>query len=87
MTNRTLAIIACTLLALLLVRQELRMDMIEDKLDDIIQVKVNDSVKTEGILVPIAAISSNQWQKYPVAGILKVTKMEKLWYKLLIWLI
>jgi spore germination cell wall hydrolase CwlJ-like protein len=39
MTNRTLAIIACSLLAVLLIRQELRMDMIEEKLDDIIQVK------------------------------------------------
>jgi spore germination cell wall hydrolase CwlJ-like protein len=38
MTNRTLAIIGCSLLAVLLVRQELRMDMIEEKLDDIIQV-------------------------------------------------
>lgn len=38
MTNRTLIIIGCTLLAALLVRQELRMDMIEEKLDDIIHV-------------------------------------------------
>jgi N-acetylmuramoyl-L-alanine amidase len=39
MSNRILAIIGCTLLALLLVRQEVRMDMIEEKLDDVIQVK------------------------------------------------
>jgi len=39
MTNRTLAIIGCSLLAVLLIRQEVRMDMIEEKLDDIIEVK------------------------------------------------
>lgn len=39
MTNRTLAIIGCSLLAVLLLRQEFRMDMIEEKLDDVIQVK------------------------------------------------
>jgi len=39
MSNRTLAIIACSLLGMLLIRQELRMDMIEEKLDDVIQVK------------------------------------------------
>ena len=39
MNNRTLAIIGCSLLAVLLIRQEVRMDMIEEKLDDIIQVK------------------------------------------------
>jgi spore germination cell wall hydrolase CwlJ-like protein len=43
MTNRTLAIIGCSLLAVLLIRQEFRMDMIEEKLDDIIQV--NEKVK------------------------------------------
>jgi len=46
MSNRNLIIIACTLLALLLLRQELRMDKVEDKIDqltDIIQTteKVN----------------------------------------------
>jgi spore germination cell wall hydrolase CwlJ-like protein len=39
MTNRTLAIIGCSLLAVLLIRQEVRMDMLEEKLDDIIHVK------------------------------------------------
>lgn len=39
MTNRMLAIIGCSLLAVLLIRQEVRMDMIEEKLDDIIEVK------------------------------------------------
>lgn len=39
MSNRVLAIIGCSLLAVLLVRQEVRMDMIEEKLDDVIQVK------------------------------------------------
>lgn len=39
MSNRTLAIIACIFLAILLVRQEVRMDILEEKLDDIIQVK------------------------------------------------
>jgi spore germination cell wall hydrolase CwlJ-like protein len=34
-----LAIIGCSLLAILLIRQEVRMDMMEEKLDDIIQVK------------------------------------------------
>jgi len=38
MSNRTLAIIGCILLGLLLLRQELRMDTIEDKLDRIDQV-------------------------------------------------
>jgi spore germination cell wall hydrolase CwlJ-like protein len=39
MTNRTLIIIGCSLLALLLVRQEVRMDILEEKIDDVIQVK------------------------------------------------
>ena len=39
MSNRMLAIIGCSLLAILLIRQEVRMDMMEEKLDDIIQVK------------------------------------------------
>ena len=38
-TNRQLVIIGCSLLAVLLIRQEFRMDMIEEKLDDVIQVK------------------------------------------------
>ena len=38
MSNRTLAIIGCSLLAILLIRQEVRMDVIEEKLDDVIQV-------------------------------------------------
>jgi spore germination cell wall hydrolase CwlJ-like protein len=37
MTNRQLAIVGCSLLAILLIRQEFRMDMIEEKLDDVIQ--------------------------------------------------
>jgi spore germination cell wall hydrolase CwlJ-like protein len=41
MSNRTLLIIGCTFLALLLVRQEVRMDMLEEKIDDIIHVKEN----------------------------------------------
>ena len=49
-SNRTLIIIGCTMLALLLLRQELRMDKVEDKLDqiqDIIQTtdKVNYTKK------------------------------------------
>lgn len=43
MSNRLLAIVGCSLLAILLIRQEVRMDMIEEKLDDIIHV--NDHVK------------------------------------------
>ena len=39
MSNRTLLIVGCVLLFGLLIRQELRMDIIEEKLDDIIQVK------------------------------------------------
>ena len=42
-SNRTLIIIGCGLLAILLLRQEVRMDMLEEKLDDIIQV--NEKVK------------------------------------------
>ncbi len=42
-SNRTLIIIGCGLLAILLFRQEIRMDMLEEKLDDIIQV--NEKVK------------------------------------------
>ena len=38
-SNRVLAIIGCTLLGLLLVRQEFRMDILEEKIDDIIQIK------------------------------------------------
>jgi spore germination cell wall hydrolase CwlJ-like protein len=34
-----LAIIGCSLLAILLIRQEFRMDILEEKIDDIIQVK------------------------------------------------
>lgn len=39
MSNRILIIIGCTLLGLLLVRQEFRMDILEEKIDDIIQIK------------------------------------------------
>jgi len=39
MSNRILAIIGCSLLALMLIRQEVRMDIIEEKIDDVIQVK------------------------------------------------
>jgi spore germination cell wall hydrolase CwlJ-like protein len=39
MSNRLLAIIGCSLLGILLIRQEVRMDMIEEKLDDIIEIK------------------------------------------------
>lgn len=42
-SNRTLIIIGCGLLVILLFRQEIRMDMLEEKLDDIIQV--NEKVK------------------------------------------
>lgn len=42
-SNRTLIIIGCGLLVVLLFRQEVRMDMLEEKLDDIIQV--NEKVK------------------------------------------
>jgi len=38
-SNRVLAIIGCSLLACLLIRQEFRMDILEEKIDDIIQVK------------------------------------------------
>ena len=38
-SNRTLAIIGCSLIAVLLVRQEVRMDILEEKIDDVIQVK------------------------------------------------
>jgi spore germination cell wall hydrolase CwlJ-like protein len=34
-----LAIIGCSLLAILLIRQEVRMDILEEKIDDVIQVK------------------------------------------------
>jgi spore germination cell wall hydrolase CwlJ-like protein len=43
MSNRTIGIIACALLAFILIRAEMRMDRIEHKLDDIIQT--NDTVK------------------------------------------
>ena len=43
LSNRTLAIIGCSLLAVLLIRQEVRMDILEEKIDDIIQV--NEHVK------------------------------------------
>jgi spore germination cell wall hydrolase CwlJ-like protein len=39
MSNKTLTIIACILLGLILLRAEIRMDKIEDKLDDVIQTK------------------------------------------------
>lgn len=42
-SNRALIIIGCGLLVVLLFRQEVRMDMLEEKLDDIIQV--NEKVK------------------------------------------
>ena len=39
MSNRTLGIIACVLLGVLLLRNEARMDRMEEKLDDIIQTR------------------------------------------------
>ena len=41
LSNRALAIIGCSLIVFLLIRQELRMDILEEKIDDIIQVKEN----------------------------------------------
>ena len=38
-SNRTLVIVACSLLAFLLIRQEFRMNVLEEKIDDIIQVR------------------------------------------------
>jgi N-acetylmuramoyl-L-alanine amidase len=38
-SNRALTIIGCSLLALLLIRQEIRLDMVEERLDDIILVR------------------------------------------------
>ena len=38
MTNRTLAIVGCSLLAVLLIRQEVRMDDLEDRVDQIHEV-------------------------------------------------
>ena len=43
MSNRTWIIIGCVLLAVLLFRQEVRMDMLEEKIDDIIHV--NEKIK------------------------------------------
>ena len=39
LSNRASAIIGCSLLAVILVRQEVRMDILEEKIDDVIQVK------------------------------------------------
>ena len=39
MSNKTLTIIACILLGLILLRAEIRMDRMEDKLDDVIQTR------------------------------------------------
>jgi spore germination cell wall hydrolase CwlJ-like protein len=39
LSNRTLIIIGCSLLTILLIRQEVRMDILEEKIDDIIHVK------------------------------------------------
>jgi spore germination cell wall hydrolase CwlJ-like protein len=39
LSNRTLVIAGCALLVLLLIRQEIRMDQIQERLDDIIQVR------------------------------------------------
>ena len=39
LSNRALVIVGCSLLAILLIRQEARMALIEERLDDIIQVK------------------------------------------------
>ena len=39
LSNRALAIIGCSLLAVILVRQEVRMDILEEKIDDVIQIK------------------------------------------------
>lgn len=39
MSNKTLTIIACILLGLILLRAEIRMDRMEEKMDDIIQTK------------------------------------------------
>ena len=39
LSNRTWAIVGCSLLVILLIRQEARMSLIEERLDDIIQVK------------------------------------------------
>lgn len=38
-SNRTITIIGCCMLALLLLRNEIRLDRIENKIDDVIQIK------------------------------------------------
>lgn len=45
-SNRTLAVVGCSLLAVLLIRQELRMDLLEDKVDEIHEIiKTSDHMK------------------------------------------
>lgn len=35
-------------------------------------------IRVSGLLVPIEQISSNQWQKYPIKGILQVKEVSKI---------
>lgn len=38
---------------------------------------MQSKLKVTGLYVPIEQISSNTWQVYPIKGIMKVTKVEK----------
>jgi hypothetical protein len=45
--------------------------------DKQLKIETGDFLITEGLFVPIEQISSDQWKKHNIKGILKVTKITK----------
>lgn len=41
-------------------------------------MKTGESISISGLFTPVAALSSNQWQKYPIEGIISVSSFKKL---------
>ena len=53
------------------------LDTSMDRSDAMETIKTQDTIKVEGTLVPIEDISTNQWQKYDIKGIIRVNTIIK----------
>jgi hypothetical protein len=52
-------------------------DTSEIKSGKIIDIPTGAKIKITGLMVPIQAISSNQWQKYDIKGIIRASELAK----------
>lgn len=44
----------------------------------ILTVEIGDHVRVEGVMTPANQLSSDQWQKYPIDGIISATMVQKI---------